>query len=95
MTDKLNPKQDIRGGADLTVFIQGAETPKPQKESVPQQPKRRKQGAGRPSDVSGEPRSAAVVVKFTVKEKEALEAQAQGKPLSSFVRSLLKDQGYL
>ena len=95
MTDKLNPKQDIQGGADLTAFIQGAETPKPQKDTSTQQQKRRKQGAGRPSDVSGEPRSAAVVVKFTVKEKQALEAQAQGKPLSSFVRTLLKDQGYL
>lgn len=98
--DKLTAKQDVQGATDLSAFIAGAETPKrsapitpKEKAEAPTVPKAKR--GGRPAEVQGEPRNAVVNVKFTPSEKKALEKKAKGVPLSSYVRTLLKDQNII
>ena len=95
--NKLTAKQDVQGATDLSAFIAGAETPK--RSSTPSKPSDKKlkkvlskRGGGRPAEIQGEPRSAVVNVKFTPSEKQTLEKKARGVPLSSYVRTLLKEQ---
>ena len=91
--DKLTPKQTIQGDTDLSAFIKGAETPYASEAQKPTTNSATK--AGRPAEVKGEPRKAVVNVKFTEKEKRAIEKQAHGVPLSSYVRTILKDHGII
>ncbi len=90
--DRLTAKQTIQGETDLSAFIKGAEAPyvgEPHERA--EKPTWSVTRAGRPAEVAGEPRKAVVNVKFTEKEKRALTKQAHGVPLSSYVRTILKN----
>lgn len=101
---KMTANQRTSGALSLDEFIAGADPVSEPKKATsgPRKgqgrgttPKKAQKPLGRPSEVKGAPRKAVVNIKFTEEEKQTLEKLASGVPLSTFVRSLLKDQGVI